>query len=339
MRCCVTGATGFVAHYLCSHLLDLGHEVHGFSVWRDMDTRFTRPLAGRMKHSLVDICDPVALDNFFDGQHFDAIFHLAGQSLISAAKTNPGWTFQVNAAGTANLLEAIVRNKIGPRFIQLSSSSDVYGDVPEDRQPIREWTTHDRGAFLTPVQADNSYGTSKAAMELIGKQYKEQHGLNIISTRLFTCCGPMQYDDSMLGYFSKKCALVALGKSNELPIIGCPTNKRNFIDVRDTVRAYVSLMDLGLETEIYHDAVNVAGAETWTIGGIATALEYHVFDATGKTVEIPIDETKARPNDKHVQVGSGSLLKELTGFIPEIPFDRTIRESFDYWCSVYGGSQ
>jgi len=330
----VTGSSGFIGYYLCSRLLDLGHEVIGLSNWRDIDTRFTRPLAGRMTHVLADICDPFALDAFFKKQcKFDAIFHLAGQSLISAVEDNPGWTYQTNVIGTVNLLTAMVRNSIHPSFIQLSSSSDVYGDVPEYQQPIREWVRSDQGAYPTPLNVDNAYAGSKLAMEIVGRQFRESHDLNIVSTRLFTCCGPMQYDNSLLGFFSKRCALMALGKSDTPPVIGCASNRRSFIDVRDAVRAYTDLMECASEG---HEAVNVAGTDVWTVGQIAVELEQLMWSVTGREISIPTDPAKARPRDKHVQIGSSSLLQELTRWKPEIPFDRTIRDSFNYWLCAYG---
>ena len=338
MRVLVTGSTGFLGHYLCSRLLDLGHEVVGLSVWRDNDTRFTRPLAGRMTHTLGDICDPAGLDTFFKKNGaFNWVFHLAGQSLISAAVDNPNWTYQVNAIGTQNLLTAMARNDVRPKFIQLSSSSDVYGDVPEIKQPIREWTGLGQVAYPTPLLADNPYAGSKLAMETIGRQFREKHGLNIVSTRLFTCCGPMQYDNSLLGYFSKQCALMALGKTDRPPVIGCPSNRRSFIDVRDAVRAYTDLAQACTgETVFFHEAVNVAGYEVWTVQRIAHEFESLVLEE-GREVEIPVDPAKARPKDKHVQIGSSGLLHEITGWAPEIPFVQTIRDSFNYWLSNYGG--
>ena len=66
----------------------------------------------------------------------DVIIHLAAQSFPNISWESPVHTFEVNAIGTINLLEAVLKTEIKPKII-ISSSSSVYASTTTS-EPIKE---------------------------------------------------------------------------------------------------------------------------------------------------------------------------------------------------------
>lgn len=331
MNILITGISGFIGYHLVDHLLsrDEGHDICGFGFWRGQHERYRDGFCcpdAPIHYEEVDILDALAVRQFVGSRNWDAVFHLAGQAVIPTANKNVASAYQLNVMGTVNLLEALreqhKQDSATLKLVQLSSSSDVYGDVPEKSQPIAEERI---------PRPDNAYGGSKAAMELVGMHYRREHGMPVISTRLFTCAGPKQWDDLLVGFLTKRFAQFKLGLAEPRLGMGRLDNKRSFIDVRDVVRAYWRLQNLRFN-EYVPIAFNVAGTEVWTIGHIVDTLK----DISGVDAEVYHEPKFVRPKDKLCQIGDGKQLKLATGFEPTIPFQQTLEDSYQWWLGELG---
>ena len=96
-----------------------------------------------------DVKSPLARDVVKNG-HFDAIVHLAAQTMVPASMEDPKKDMEDNIEGTVNILEAA--RKYGVKRIIFSSSAAVYGDIAPECLPVRETEP------LCPV---SFYGLSK----------------------------------------------------------------------------------------------------------------------------------------------------------------------------------
>lgn len=105
----ITGHTGFKGSWLMAWLHLLGADLKGYSLAPENDHGLFNALAGQIKfqHIIGDIRDKEKLKKEILDFQPDFIFHLAAQALVRRSYEIPSETFEVNAIGTANVLEAV----------------------------------------------------------------------------------------------------------------------------------------------------------------------------------------------------------------------------------------
>lgn len=161
-RVLITGHSGFKGTWLTLWLAQLGAEVIGVSL-NPPSAPSMMELLGDMslRAYRADITDPAHLKAIFEQERPDIVFHAAAQPLVGASYQDPINTYQVNAMGTANLLEA-VRHTGSVRVVVVVTSDKCY-DNREWDYPYRE---NDRIGGFDP------YSASKACAELIADSYR-----------------------------------------------------------------------------------------------------------------------------------------------------------------------
>lgn len=180
----VTGHTGFKGAWLTTWLLACGAEVIGYSLADPVTqpnlydilqlNRFVTDVRG-------DLGDLDLLRKTIETYKPQIIFHLAAQTIVYTAYDAPKRTFDTNAGGTVNILEAI----------RLTNSVRALVSVTTDKvYQNQEWLWGYReGDSLGDV---DPYGASKAMAEIAIKSYRhaffhpdqyDQHGVAIASVR------------------------------------------------------------------------------------------------------------------------------------------------------------
>ena len=177
-RVLVTGHTGFKGAWLCEWLLGLGAEVTGLSLPPPTDPSLfiELGLARRLHHTLGDIQEPEVLRQAVKDAKPDFVFHLAAQPLVRESYRRPRETFNVNAMGTLNLLEAL-KDYAKPCAAVFITTDKCYEN--------REWPHGYRET--DPLGGSDPYSASKAAAELIIASYRrsffQNHPVKIASSR------------------------------------------------------------------------------------------------------------------------------------------------------------
>lgn len=247
----------------------------------------------------------------------ERVIHLAGQAYVPAAMEDPVGTFRVNILGGVAVLEAVRkmgRSGKGPTVLVVSTG-EVYGRVqPPTRQPITE---------DTPLNPNNPYAASKAGIDLIAQQYGIHFGVNVIVVRPFNHAGPRQSPVFVCSDFGRQFAEIALGKRAPQMSVGNIDAQRDFTDVRDVVRAYWLLFERRTDDVVF----NVCSGKSRVIREIIFNFE-QIID---RKVEVVSEEKRIRSYDVPVVVGSYDRLRRATGWVPEIPFEQTLRDVFTYW--------
>jgi GDP-4-dehydro-6-deoxy-D-mannose reductase len=313
LRVLITGITGFAGSHLAEYCLDRGDvEVFGTARWRSrMDN-----VAGIVDDiTLVDcdLKDSVAVRHCLLEVKPEYIFHLAAQSFVPTSWKAPIETMVTNVVGQLNIFEALRELKLDSR-IQLACSSEEYGMVYEDEIPINE---------SNPLRPLSPYGVSKVAQDLLGYQYHQSYGLHAVRTRGFNHTGPRRGDVFVSSNFSRQIAMIEKGKQEPVLKVGNLDARRDFTDVRDMIKGYWLALDKGVPGEVY----NIGSGKDVTIRKMLDIL----LGFSSIDIEVRQDPDRMRPSDVEVLRADNTKFCELTGWKPEIPFEKTLEDLLNYW--------
>lgn len=288
MRALVTGAKGFVGQHLCRYLADQGDDVLG------TDAEY-------------DITSSEELHSVFDGYAPDVVYHLAGRTHVGESWNDPSGYTKVNVVGTKNVLDAAWR--VSPEVVTLVvSSSDVYGDVPRDQLPINELHTV---APLSP------YATSKIEAENVAHEVIRSRKQRVLIARPFNHIGPGQAPTFVVPALATR-FLDARSSGAETIPVGDLSSRRDFVDVRDVVRAYRLLVQHGQLGATY----NIASGHDTGIEEIAEMLRHEI----APHVQFVTDQALLRPMEPSSLRGDFTKLHEATGWEPRISLRQTLSD-------------
>ena len=315
----ITGITGFVGSHLADYILaNLPQiEISGLVRWRAPKENI-RHILDKITLESGDLLDLPSLKTILSRQKPDVIFHLAAQSYVPFSNDAPVTTLEANVIGTCNLLEAIKELKLDGDYdpiIHICSSSEVYGQVKEDEVPIKEGN---------PFRPSSPYAVSKVGEDMLAYQYWLSWKIKTIRTRMFTHTGPRRGEVFVVSNFAKQIASIEAGKESPVIKVGNLKSIRTFLDVRDAVKAYWLLVNKCPPGEVY----NIGGVETMTVGEMLDRL---LKLSKTKNIGVEVDQSRLRPSDVTLQIPCIDKFVEATGWKPEIRFEKTLKDTLDYW--------
>lgn len=323
MRILITGISGFVGSHLADYILDNFPNVQIFGLvrWRSPSDNI-RHILEKITISFGDLLDLPSLRNLLSKHKPDIIFHLAAQSYVDFSFIAPLSTLETNIIGTCNLLETVKALKEETDYdpvIHICSSSEVYGQVKENEVPIKE---------DNPFRPASPYAVSKVCEDMLAFQYWLSWKIKTIRTRMFSHTGPRRGDVFALSNFAKQVAAIEAGLVAPIVKVGNLESIRTFTDVRDAVKAYWLLVTKCPPGEVY----NIGGVETMSIKEMLNRL---LKLSTRKDITIKVDPSRLRPSDVTLQIPSTEKFHKATGWKPEIKFEKTMRDTLDYWRKFY----
>jgi len=314
MRVLITGISGFVGLHLAEHSLASHPEVELFGLrrWRsEMPVVPTLTPAVRILEG--DLLDEPSLVRVLQASRPEVIFHLAASSSVAGSWDTPAEMMQVNALGTLHLLEAVRQLSLDAQIV-LACSAEAYGVVAESELPINE---------NQPFRPVSPYAVSKAAVDLLGYQYSQAFGLRTVRMRLFNHCGPRQSARFVVSSLARQIAGIEAGRFPPRVVVGNLDVRRDFVDVRDVVRAYWLAGTRGVPSEAY----NVATGRSHSIREVLDRLRA----LADTSVEVAVDPAHVRVAELQVLEGDATRFRKATGWHPEIPFERTLADTLDWW--------
>ena len=198
-----------------------------------------------------DIMRPDLLDAALEGA--DGVFHFAALWLLHCQEF-PRAAFDVNVAGTFNVLEACAAN--GVERLVFSSSASVYGDA------VEEPMTEDH-----PFNYENFYGATKVAGEALARGMFKLGGVPYVALRYMNVYGPRQdYSGAYIAVIMRM--LDAIDRDEPLTIYGDGSQAYDFVYVGDCA-AGQRLRDAGrhrrphLQRRNRHAHVDRASSRRW----------------------------------------------------------------------------
>lgn len=180
----VTGHTGFKGSWLCLWLARLGAKVTGYALEPPtIPSHFHVAQIEELLdgHYIGDIRDAAMLESAMHDANPDLVLHLAAQSVVRESYVIPRETFEINAIGTAGVLDA-VRALDRPCSVVCITSDKCYENVEQ------VWGYREDDA----MGEHDPYGGSKGAAELVIRSYRHSffpphrladHGVKLASAR------------------------------------------------------------------------------------------------------------------------------------------------------------
>lgn len=218
----VTGSSGLIGSAVVECFHEQGWIVHGIDnnmradfFGPEGDTRWNlKRLCSHLKrfiHHELDIRDRPGILNLLKEVKPDAVVHCAAQPSHDLAAKRPFDDFDVNAAGTLNMLEATRQVSTGICFVHLSTNK-VYGDAP-NRITLKELPTrwdYDDPAFSEGIpesfsidQSKHSiFGASKVAADILVQEYGRYFGMPTCCLRCGCLTGPQHSGVELHGFLS-----------------------------------------------------------------------------------------------------------------------------------------
>jgi GDP-4-dehydro-6-deoxy-D-mannose reductase len=239
-----------------------------------------------------------------------AVFHLAARASVPFSWEHPRRTLRENVEATLNVLEA-VRLEAPDAAVVLAGSGEVYG-TPR-RLPV------DESAPLAPA---NPYAVSKAACDLLGGQYADVHGLEVVRLRAFNQAGPGQSDEYVVGTLTRQVAQAELAGAEPATIrLGNLDAARDFTDVRDVARAYADAT--GVPAGVY----NLCSGRAVKVRELLDLVR----DAARVEIRYEVAGDRVRASDVPEIRGSAERFTQAAGWRPEIPLERTVADALEWW--------
>lgn len=290
----ILGGGGFIGRNLAEELLkDAAYSVSVFDL-APVPVNYG-PARGRYEFVHGNFLVEADLEKAFRGRRFDAVVHMVSTSLpAGSAQSEMVYDIESNLVSTIRLLGLMRKYKV-PRIVFVSSGGTVYGlpDLESGEKGIPE--TH----ATDPIC---SHGIIKLAIEKYIQMHGYLYGLKYLILRISNPYGE-HHSSEVQGLFN-----VALRRAlakQPVTVFGDGGNVRDFIYVKDCVKAVKALMDRNVAGQV----VNVGSGTGLSVN---QALEL-VKEVAGS---FKVKREPARKFDVRRAVLDISKLEALTGFRP-----------------------
>jgi GDP-4-dehydro-6-deoxy-D-mannose reductase len=302
----VTGAAGFVG----GHLLELLSREDGDIVaWSRDDTQPRIDVPG-VRWTSVEMQSPTEVTDAIEQAQPSQIYHLAGAAHAGDSWLHTHETFAGNVLATSHLLNGVLRLERPPRVL-IAGSAAIY--TPLNRALVER----------DPVRPTSPYGTSKLAQEMLAIHAFEQDRTPTIIARSFNHVGPRQSTAYVASRIAQQIVQIEAGRNDPVLTMGNLEAERDFMDVRDTVRAYRRMMQAATPGVPY----NVCSGRAVAVRELVQMF----LDRARVSVRLESDPGRLRPSDVPLLLGDHTRLTADTGWTPEISLEQTVDDLLAYW--------
>jgi GDP-4-dehydro-6-deoxy-D-mannose reductase len=304
----VTGAAGFAGSHLLDVLLSGDCRVVGWrrpGIGADVQARYPR-----VEWREIELLDRGLVRQAVAETAPAVVYHLAGAPHAGQSWGASADTLALNVLVTHHVLEGIRLGGLRTRVL-VPSSAYVY--KPSSQALCEE----------DPLEPANPYAISKIATELAATRATRHDGIPVIVARSFNHFGPRQ-DASFFGSaVARQIARIESGLLEPVIRVGNLDARRDFTDVRDTVRAYVALAQRGAPGRVYNVCSGQARAVRELLDGLIALARV--------PVSVQQDPDRLRPNDTPLLLGDPSRIAGEVGWRPAFAFRQTLQDLLDYW--------
>ena len=310
MNILVTGGAGFIGSHLVRHLLAKGEQVTALD---NLSTGLAENLPPEAKLVEMDILDE-DLPKVVAAGAFDAIVHLAAQTMVDTSIKNPLLDTRENLLGTVQVLEAARAANV--KRVIFASTAAVYGDVKEDDLPVRE------AQATLPL---SFYGLSKLSVEKYLEMYENLYGMEYVVLRFANVYGERQGDGGEGGVISIFAKAVAEGR--DITIYGDGEQTRDFVYAGDIAEGIWA----ALRTEEVNAAYNLSTQTETSLRELVSLLA----EIRGR--EIVPKYGAEREGDIYKSMLSNNRARRGLDWQPVTTLAEGLRRTYEYFCGKCEG--
>ncbi|MFL2719973.1 MAG: GDP-mannose 4,6-dehydratase [Gammaproteobacteria bacterium] len=329
----IFGITGQDGAYLTNFLLKKGYSVHGvkrrnsnLSSANRLDYFYKDPLHEQTDLHLHygDITDASNVTNIINDVKPDEIYNLSAQSHVAVSFVIPIYTAQVDAVGTANVLEAIRSLKLDEsiRFYQ-ASTSELYGSVLEVPQNEK-----------TPFNPQSPYSIAKLYSFWMTKLYREAYKMHSSNGILFNHESPLRGENFVTRKITIALSKISIGSQKKLSL-GNLDSLRDWGHAKDYVEAMWKILQQdkpkdyvissGEQISVRDFVTRAAKEVNIEISWKGEGLNEKGFDQNNNEI-VNVSEKYFRPAEVSTLLGDSSLAEKELNWKPKVKIDDLISE-------------
>ena len=315
LRILITGFSGFVSQYFLEYLniiepsstvlgISRSNPEFGFEQFDKLDIEFKS----------LDLLNKLEVERLIASFKPEYVLHLASVSSVAQSWKTPYDSFVNNTNIFLNIVEQVRLLKLPCRILSVGSSEE-YEEVEEHQLPLTENSN---------VVALSPYAVARISQEMLSKIYSDGYNMDIVMTRSFNHIGARQKDKFVISSFAKQ--LVQLSQNNNTSkkiTTGNLNIVRDFLDVRDVVKAYYLLLKKGTKGDVY----NICSGK----GTLLKDIIHTMSSVLKLDVEIELNPALVRPNENKKIIGSYKKINTHLGWEPTISIENSITSIIEYW--------
>ncbi|WP_050615022.1 NAD-dependent epimerase/dehydratase family protein [Bacillus testis] len=298
MRVLITGGYGFIGSSVAEKFHSEGHEIY------ILDNIFAGKKSNvSFEHiALIEDIQSEKCELFFKENSFDAVIHLAAQTLVQHSINQPVIDCDINIKGLCNILD--LSAKYGVKQFVFASSAAVYGNNAQS--PLSET------AVCEPA---SPYGLNKWVGEQYCQLWETLFGLKSIVLRFSNVYGPKNTENnegSVIPLFMNQ-----LLRGDHLWVYGDGEQTRDFIFVEDVSEAIYRF----LMAEV-SGIFNLSTFESCSINGLIQSLQSFIPDVD--VIYLP-----AREGDIRHSLLENHKLTETLGWHPQYKLIDGLKKTYE----------
>ncbi|GAB6441827.1 MULTISPECIES: NAD-dependent epimerase/dehydratase family protein [Bacillus] len=286
----ITGANGFTGRHACQYFLE-----QGFHVIPMFQNRANREM---IRDGITcNLTNKSEVMKVMKQIKPDYVLHLAGRNSVIESWTAALEYVEINVIGTLYLLEAIKQES--PHCRTLIIGSALQADS------------------MNNIKMSNPYSLSKTMQVTIAEAWSELMNSNIIIAKPSNLIGPGA-SNGICSILAKKIIDIESGRSKAVIEVNSLKNSRDFLDVRDAVKAYHVLLRDGINGKQYN---------------VGSGVKRSLLDVLEQYKELTrlnffIDETEKSGSESNESL----VIEEIRrlGWIPEIQFHQSLKDVLEY---------
>jgi CDP-glucose 4,6-dehydratase len=316
----ITGHTGFKGTWLTLLLEYLNIPTIGYSLPAVKNSLFDQAeLDGHIPERFADIRDRHALERFIDEQRPSAIIHMAAQPLVLKSYNEPRETFEVNVAGTVNVLNLAFKKDFIKAVIVVTTDKVYRND--------------NSGCVFVesdPLEGKDPYSASKVAAEAVVAAWQHiariSGGPTVVSVRAGNVIGGGDLSQDRL----IPDIVQSVAEKKEVKIRN-PRSVRPWQHVLDPLHGYLQAIAKSTQ-QCDNPAFNFGPDEYVAVDHVVNVARDHVFCSDTEFVFSNFEANNLL-EAQTLRLNSALAKREL-GWLPRFDTDSSIRATFDWWHSV-----
>lgn len=312
----VTGITGQDGSYLADLLLEKNYRVVG------LHRRSSTNNLGRISHLVnnpnfileeFDLTDPSGCVNVVQKYKPEELYNLGAQSHVGTSFKQPTTTFEIDAVGVINLLEAIRNHSPSTKFYQ-AGTSEMFGRNYETNADGEKYQNEN-----TKMLPQSPYGVAKLAAYHMVQIYRSAYNLYCCCGILFNHESPRRGENFVTRKITKYIGKIINKQTSDKLELGNLDSHRDWGHAKD----YVKGMWLMLQQETPDDFVLAMG-HTHSVKEFLISA-FNLVNLNYKDY-VNINEDLFRPAEVDYLCGDPSKARSVLGWVPQYSFEALIQD-------------